>query len=103
MRFTYLISKIIIAVSCLIAMYLSAHFWIGSKNEWISAIENRFWEFFFSRVLFTIIVGGIFLLISNLINWVFRKKIKYKRKMVMTEVVLILLFAIVMTTIAVMK
>ena len=103
MRLTYYISKIINTVSGLIAMYFSAHFWIGSKGEWMLAVENRFWEFFLSRLLLTIIVGGIFLLISNLLNWVFRKKIKYKRKIVLIEIAVMLLFGIIITTIAVMK
>jgi len=86
-----------------VGMYFVSHFSIGSQEDWNYAIETRFWEFYFSRILFTLIAGGLFLLISILLNWAFRMKVKYKRKMVLIEISAIVLVAIIMTSIAVLK
>jgi hypothetical protein len=84
-------------------MYFASHFSIGSQEDWAKAVENWFWEFYFSRLLFTLIVGGFFLLIGILLNWSFRNKVKYTKKMVWFEITAIVLVAIIMTSIAVLK
>ncbi len=65
-------------------MYLSANFWIGSQESWEEAVDTRFWEFLFSRLSITFLVGLIFVLISLLINRMYwwkqrrdKSKVKY--------------------------
>ena len=103
MKLLFWILKLVVFVFAVLGMYFASHFSIGSQEDWNKAVENWFWEFYFSRLLFTVIAGGLFLLISILLNWAFRKKARYKRKMVWIEISVIVLVAIIMTSIAVLK
>jgi heme/copper-type cytochrome/quinol oxidase subunit 2 len=103
MKTLFIILKITFFLLAIPVMYFASHFSIGSQDDWNNAIENWFWEFYFSRLLFTLIAGAVFLLLSILLNWAFRKKIKYKRKMVLFEIAAIVIVAIIMTSIAVLK
>lgn len=95
--------KIIVGIFALIGMYFASHFFIGSQENWNNVIKDRFWEFYFSRILFTFIIGGLFFLLSLLLNWIFREKIEFKKKMVLVELFSIIIIAIVMTSIAVLN
>ena len=107
MRLTYLILKIIIAISSLFAMYFASHFWIGSKDEWTSAIENGFWEFFFSRLLFTLIVGFFFFLLSLLVDYLFKNKYKISKQLIKKcsklELIYVIFVSVILVLIAVLK
>lgn len=103
MKILFVFLKGTILLASIAGMYFASHFHIGSQEDWNYAIETRFWEFYFSRLFFTLIAGGLFLLISILLNWAFRKKVEYKRKMVLIEISAIVLVAIIMTSVAVLK
>lgn len=103
MKTVFKILKVLLLLLTISSMYLASHFTIGSQEDWNKAIESRFWEFYSSRLIFTLTIGGFIFLLSILLNWSFRKTVKYKRKMVLLEIAVILLLALTMTTIAVMK
>lgn len=103
MKILFQILKITLLLVAITAMYFTSHFSIGSQEDWNNAIKSGFWAFYFSRLLFTLIISAFIFLFSVLLNWIFRKTVIYKRKMVLFEIVVILFFAIIMTTIAVMK
>jgi ABC-type cobalamin transport system permease subunit len=107
MRLTYLILKIIIAISSLFAMYFASHFWIGSKDEWTSAVENGFWQFFFSRLLLTVIIGFFFFLLSLLVNTLFKNKHKISKQLIKKysklELIYVISVSIILVSIAVLK
>jgi hypothetical protein len=103
MKPLFIILKITFFLLAIAVMYFASHFSIGSQENWNNAIENWFWEFYFSRLLFTLIAGGVFLLLSILLNWAFRNKINYKRKMVLFEIAAIVFVALIMISIAILK
>lgn len=75
--------KILIGISAIIAMYLASSFWIGSKGEWENQVKSHFGEFFFSRLLFTMIAGSIFFLLSLLLNRLLTEVSQVKKKLVL--------------------
>lgn len=103
MKPLFITLKITFFLLAIAVMYFASHFSIGSQENWNNAIENRFWEFYFSRLVFTLIAGGICLLISILLNWAYRKKIKIKKKIILIEISACVLVAIIMTSIAILK
>jgi hypothetical protein len=103
MKPLFIILKITFFLLAILVMYFASHFSIGSRGAWINASENRFWEFYFSRLFFTLIAGGVFFLLSILLNWAFRNKINYKRKMVLFEIAAIVFVALIMISIAILK
>jgi len=92
MKTLFGIFKIFIGISATITMYLTSFFWIGSKGEWENQVKSHFGEFFFSRILLTVIAGSIFFLLSLLLNWLFRKSVAYKKKYVLFEFLSIIIF-----------
>ena len=103
MKSLFAIFKILIGLSSIAGMYFASHFSIGSKQDWDTAIQNNFWEFFFSRLLFTLIIGGLFFLVSLLLNWIFRKKVNYGKNKNLVELSALIFISIVMVSITMMK
>lgn len=85
--------KILIGISAIIAMYLASSFWIGSKGEWENQVKSHLGEFFFSRLLFTMIAGSIFFLLSLLLNRLLKKSIAYKKKYILFELLAIIVIS----------
>jgi len=96
MKTLFVTFKVFIGISAAITMYFVSFFWIGSKGEWNSQVKYHFWEFFFSRLLFTVIAGLIFFLLSLLLNRLFRKSVPYKKKYVLCEFILIVVISVLL-------
>ena len=88
--------KVFIGIGAAITMYLASFFWIGSIGEWYSQVQNNFWEFFFSRLLFTVVTGLIFFLLGLLLNRLFRKSVPHKKKYVLFEFISIVVIAVLL-------
>jgi hypothetical protein len=102
MRTLFKILKVVIWIAAIIGMYFASHFWIGTSEDWSLRIGTEFWSFFFSRLLFVVVVGGLFFLCSLLLNWLFRKQITYNTKYTLTElfsVVVLAAFMVISTMI----
>jgi hypothetical protein len=79
------ILKGFIAIYTFIAMYFTSLFSLSSIEEWDFQVKNNFSVFFWGRMFFTTMVGCLFLLLSLLLNRLFRKSIVYKKKYVLIE------------------
>jgi len=99
MKILFGLLKGCIAISSFFAMYFASFFWIGSREEWKYQVENHFWTFFLGRFFLVLIIGSIFLLLSWLLNRLFQKRIAYKKKYVLFE----LLAVIVISALLVLK
>lgn len=82
-------------------MYLAAHFWMGTKEEWDESIHHNYAIFFVSRLAVTLLIGSVFFLLSLLLNWIFRKNITYKTLNSIVEYLLIVCIAILFNVLAV--
>jgi len=96
MKTLFGIFKVFIGIGAVIAMYLSSYFWIGSKGEWESQVKYHLREFFFSRLLFTMIAGSIFFILSLLLNRLFSKCVAYKKKYVLFEFIAIIVISVLL-------
>jgi len=94
MRLLFTVLKGYIAFVTCIFIYLASHFSLGNNEDWDFMVRNYFWEFFFSRLLFTVLVGLIFFLLSLLLNRIFRKIVSYKKKYVLFEFILIVFISV---------
>ena len=74
-----------LAISSFFAMYFMSVFSLLSTEEWDFQVKNNFEVFFLVRLLFTMIVGFLFFLLSLSINRHFRKGVPYKKKYVFFE------------------
>ena len=72
MKLTFFVIKTLLVICSFFAMYFSSYFWIGSKDEWISQINNNYWSFLLLRFFLTIFSGLIFFLISLFVNYLFK-------------------------------
>ena len=93
MKIFFIILKGNIAVGAILGMYFAAHFSLGIKEKWDFQVENNFREFFFSRLLFTVIAGSIFFLLSLLLNRLFRKSVAYQKKYILFEFIAIIVIS----------
>lgn len=84
-------------------MYLASCFFIGSQEDWDNALNNQFWEFYFSRLFFTLFVGGFIFFLGIGLNCLLQKSVKFKKEVILFEVVVILLFAIILVMIALIR
>ena len=96
MKTFFIILKGSVAVGAIFAMYFAAHFSLGTKEKWDFQVENHFWEFFFYRLLFTVVAGSIFFLLSLLLNRLFRKSVAYKKKYVLFESLAIIVLSVLL-------
>jgi hypothetical protein len=85
-----------IAISSFFVMFFISHFSLASKEQWNYQITNHFWEFFFLRLIVTVIAGLIFFLLSLLLNWLFRKSVPYKKKYVLFEFFAVIIISILL-------
>jgi len=93
MKTFFIILKGYVAVGAIFVMYFAAHFSLGTKEKWDFQVENHFWEFFFSRWIFTMIAGLILFLLSFLLNRLFRKSVPYKKKYIFFELLAIIVIS----------
>jgi hypothetical protein len=93
MKTLFILFKVCIAISSFFAMYFASHFSLGTKEKWDFQVENHFWEFFFSRWIFTMIAGFILFLLSLLLNRLFRKSVPYKNKYILFEFLAVIIIA----------
>ena len=103
MKFLFIVLKLLNGGLAFLGMYFTSHFWIGTEQQWQAEINKGFWEFFFSRLLFTLIIGGLFFLVSLLLNWIFRKKVNYGKNKNLVELSALIFISIVMVSITMMK
>lgn len=96
----YYLLKAIILVGMIASLYFSAHFWIGTKEEWGKQVQEHFWEFWFSRFAFTLFVGAIFFLFSFLLDWIFRKVVLINRRRITIEMLTIVVLSLVFVFLA---
>jgi hypothetical protein len=94
MKAMYYLFKFITAVVSVLALYFSAHFWLGSKKEWDKAVNERLGEFFLARLAFTLVVGFLFLLLNVYVDWLFRKSIQRGRHFFWIELLTIVFLSI---------
>lgn len=102
-KIIYYLFKAIIIVGMIASLYFSSHFWIGTKEEWDEQVQERFLEFWVSRLAFTLFVGAIFFLFSFLVDWIFKKIVLRNRKRIAIEILIIVILSLVFTSIAVNK
>ena len=103
MKIIYFTLKATIVFAAISLLYFASYFWIGTKNDWDEAINNRLLEFFISRLAFTLAIGMFFWLISALLDWWFRKVIPNNRKKRVMELIAIVVLSIIFVSIAIMK
>ena len=94
----YLSIKLIFTIIEIFCLIFISFFWIGTKDEWENAINNRFWEFFISRLIITFLVGIIFVGLSFLINRLFTRKLNLKlKKMFLIELLIVFIVSVFLT------
>jgi hypothetical protein len=96
MKTFFIILKGYISIGAIFAMSFAAHFSLGTKEKWNFQIKNHFWEFLFSRLLFTVIAGILFFILSLLLNRLFRKSVAYKKKYILFEFIAIVIISVLL-------
>jgi hypothetical protein len=99
----YYLLKTILLLGMIASLYFSAHFSIGTKEAWDKQVQEHFFEFWFSRLAFTLFIGAIFFLVSFLVDWMFRKVIQRNRKSTVIEMFLIVILTLAFVALAVNK
>jgi hypothetical protein len=94
MKSIYYLSKLIIALSCVFALFFAANFWLGSKEEWDKAIQEQLGELVLARLAFTLMIGFFFLLLSVFVDWLFRKSVQRSRTLFWRELLTIVFLSI---------
>jgi hypothetical protein len=84
----------IIALSCVLALWVTTYFWLGSQEEWDKAIQEQLGEFVLARFAFTLMIGLFFLLLSVFVDWLFRKSIQRSRTFFWKELLTIVFLSI---------
>lgn len=80
-------------------LFFTSFFSMGSEEQHQELMNTAKTEFFFSRFFLNLIVVGIFIGVSALINFTFRKVVKQKpsfKRILLFETVALLLISIIM-------
>jgi len=96
MKAIFFILKGFIAIDSFFAMFFISHFSLASKEQWNYQITNNFWEFFFLRLIVTVITGLLFFLLSLLLKRLFRKSVAYKKKYVLFEFLAVIVISVLL-------
>jgi hypothetical protein len=96
MKILFGILKGSLAISSFFAMYFMSVFSLFSTEEWDYQVKSNFEVFFFGRLLFTVIAGLIFFLLSLLLNRLFRKSVPYKKKYILFELLTIIVLSVLL-------
>ena len=90
MKILFVLLKIITGTFAVLSMYFASLLFLGTKEEWEHQVNQYFYEFFFARFIFVMVLGMLFFSISILLNWLFRNRIHYLKQYYFYEFIAIL-------------
>jgi hypothetical protein len=82
-------------------IYLTAHFWIGTKEAWDEQVNHHLLTFFFARFGVTVFMGMLFFLVSMIADWFFRKTIVRNRRKAAMEFFFVVFVSFFMVSLAI--